>query len=296
MIRDLFNSTNFVFKGHAEENERVYKALKARYETNKDPWGLNPEKSKTTLKYVTPLYRDYFKTRVFGAEHVENKPYIVVSNHTGQIPFDGMIVTCAFLLDIVPPRVLRAMMERFVTSIPFFSAFVTQNGGVLGDRSNCNELLTRGESVLVFPEGVKGISKNTNKYYEVQNFTKGFYRLALKNNVEILPVAVVGAEEFYPLVYHPKKIAKMAGLPALPLSPGLLAGPLGMLPLPSPVDLHIGKPISVSEFINAKLTDDDIQTEVNKVQNTVNELIQAGLPKRRPFWAQKIVSKIKDNL
>ena len=66
------------------------------------------------------------------------------------------------------------MMERFVTTIPFFSAFVTQNGAVLGDRTNCNELLSRGESVLVFPEGVKGISKNTTQYYETQQFTKGF--------------------------------------------------------------------------------------------------------------------------
>ena len=88
----------------------------------------------------------------------------------------------------------------------------------------------------------------------------------------------------------------MAGLQHSLSPPGLSGGPLGMLPLPSPVDLHIGKPISVSEFINAKLTDDDIQTEVNKVQNTINELIQAGLPKKTSILAQKIVSKIKDNL
>ena len=101
------------------------------------------------------------------------------------------------------------MMERFVTTIPFFSSFVTQNGGVLGDRTNCNELLKRGESVLVFPEGVRGISKNTNNFYHIQKFTKGFYRLAQKNGVDILPVGVVGAEEFYPLTYHPKILAKL---------------------------------------------------------------------------------------
>ena len=204
MIKRFFDSTNIIFNKYAEENERVYQDLRDRYGKNKDPWGLNPEKSKSTLKIATPLYRDYFKTRVFGAENVEDKPYIIVANHTGQIPFDGMIVTCAFLLDVFPPRVLRAMMERFVTTIPFFSAFVTQNGGVLGDRSNCNELLSRGESVLVFPEGVRGIAKNTSKYYQTQKFTKGFYRLALKNGVDILPIGVVGAEEFYPLTYHPR--------------------------------------------------------------------------------------------
>ena len=292
MLGDIFKSTNSIFNTHSEENERVYQDLKQRYSQNKDPWGLNPEKSKTSLKFVTPLYRDYFKTRVFGKENVKDKPYIVVANHTGQIPFDGMIITCAFLLDIVPPRVLRPMMERFVTSIPFFSAFVTQNGGVLGDRSNCNELLRRGESVLVFPEGVKGISKNTNQFYEVQNFTKGFYRLALKNNVEILPVAVVGAEEFYPLVYHPRKIAKMFGLPALPITPSLIAGPLGMLPLPSPVDLHIGEPISMEKYVDSQISDEEIQSGVDEVQGQIDSLVKNGLTKRRPFWAQKIIDKI----
>lgn len=293
MIKDLLTSTNFIFNKHQEEILRAYEELKERYGKNRDPWGLNPEKSKTTLKFATPLYRDYFKTRVFGAANVENKPYIIVANHTGQIPFDGMIITCAFLLDIKPARVLRAMMERFVTTIPFFSSFVTQNGGVLGDRTNCNELLSRGESVLVFPEGVRGISKNTNNFYQIQDFTKGFYRLALKNNVEILPIGVVGAEEFYPLTYHPKTIAKILNLPALPLSPSLLAGPLGLLPLPSPVDIHIGKPIKVNLSLNNSHNDEDILREVKIIQDEVDKLVQEGLTRRRPFWAQKLIEKLK---
>ena len=293
MIKDFLNSTKFMFNSHEEENQRVYLELKKKYEENADPWGLNPEKSKKTLKVVTPLYRDYFKTRVFGKENVENKPYIIVANHSGQIPFDGMIITCAFLLDIQPARVLRAMMERFVTTIPFFSSFITQNGGVLGDRTNCNELLKRGESVLVFPEGVRGISKNTDKYYQVQSFTKGFYRLAMKNDIEILPIAVVGAEEFYPLVYHPKKLAKILGMPSLPLSAGLIAGPLGALPLPSPVDLHIGKPIKVKSDDKGNLTDADIQIEVNNIQSQIEEMIKNGLTSRRPFWAQNIVNQLR---
>tara|TARA_B100000886_G_scaffold330728_1_gene281459 strand:- start:252 stop:1136 length:885 start_codon:yes stop_codon:yes gene_type:complete len=293
MIKNLIDSTNFIFSRHRDENERVYHSLKKKYELNKDPWGLNPEKSKETLKIVTPLYRDYFKTRVFGADNVKDKPYIIVANHTGQLPFDGMIVTCAFLLDVIPPRVLRAMMERFVTTIPFFSSFVTQNGGVLGDRTNCNELLRRGESVLVFPEGVKGISKNTPDFYKVQNFTKGFYRLAIKNGIDILPVGIVGAEEFYPLTYHPKLLAKLLGLPALPITPGIIAGPVGLLPLPSPIDVHIGEPIAISKNQIDELDDQEVSSKVEFVKNKIEELVENGLKNRRPFWAQKIVEKFR---
>ena len=73
MISNILKSTNSIFNAHSEENERVYQDLKQRYSQNKDPWGLNPEKSKTSLKFVTPLYRDYFKTRVFGKENVKEK-------------------------------------------------------------------------------------------------------------------------------------------------------------------------------------------------------------------------------
>ena len=185
-----------------KDMEPVYDFLVPKYENNPDPWGLKIKNTKSSLKIAGGLYKNYFKTRVFGKENVGDENYIIVANHSGQIPFDGMILSCAFLLDIQPPRILRTMVERFVTTIPFFSTFVSESGGVLGDRSNCDELLKRKESVLVFPEGAKGISKGTSEFYKLQNFTRGFYKLALKNNVKILPVSVVGAEEFYPLVHN----------------------------------------------------------------------------------------------
>ncbi len=270
-----------------EKINDLFQELFEKYPDGEDPWGLNLEKTQKVVETLYPLYKDYFKVRVFGKENVKNKPYIVVANHSGQIAIDGLLVGLAFGLDIYPPRILRGMIERFVTNLPFLGTWTAEAGAVLGDRQNCLQLLKRGESVLVFPEGVDGVAKSTPDYYKLQKFTKGFYRIALNSQVEILPVAVIGAEETYPYVYQAKGIAKKLGLPALPLSPSMLLGPLGFLPLPSPIDIYIGKPITPPADLHGEEQDRDIREHIYQVENQIKEMIEEGRKNRRPFWAVK---------
>lgn len=255
----------------------IFVSLRERYKDYKDPWGFNLELIEKALRKLIPVYRSYFKVRVFGAENVENKPYIVVSNHTGQIPLDAMLITIAMLLDVSPPRVLRAMIERFMAQLPFIGDLTAQTGSILGDRANCEFLIDNGESILVFPEGVSGVSKSTPEYYKLQKFSHGFYRIALQKKTPILPVCVIGAEEMFPFVFHSKKIAKFFKVPALPLT-------ANVLPLPSPIDIYIGKEIPIPENLNNESTDKEISENVFMIENTIKKMIVHGLSHRRPFF------------
>jgi 1-acyl-sn-glycerol-3-phosphate acyltransferase len=255
----------------------VFKELHLRYKDYKDPWGFNLQLCENTLRRLMPLYRSYFKVRVFGQENVENKPYLVVSNHTGQIPLDGMLITVAFAFDISPPRMLRGMVERFLAQMPFLGDLTAQTGSILGDRANCEYLIDHGESILVFPEGVKGVSKNTPDYYKLRPFSQGFYRIALQKQTPILPVCVIGAEEMFPLVFHAKKLAAMLKLPSFPISANLI-------PLPSPIDIYIGKEIPIPEHMSLESTDKEIKENVYHIENTIKRMIVHGLKNRRPFF------------
>ncbi len=259
--------------------EEVFQILEKRYGDVEDPWGLSLEKSRKTLKYLWPLYKDYFKVRVFGGENVLDKPYMVTSNHSGQIAIDGMLLSMAFALEISPPRILRPMVDRFFTSLPWINMISAHSGAVLGNRQNCHSLLTRGESILVFPEGVSGVAKSTSEYYNLQKFTSGFVRMALKANVNILPIAVVGAEEVFPYVYQAKGLAKKLGLPALPISPLYL-------PLPSPIDIYIGQEYVLPD-ISPEDPDHIIDEHVLNIKIQIKEMIDAGLKSRRPFWGNQ---------
>jgi 1-acyl-sn-glycerol-3-phosphate acyltransferase len=269
-----------------DKKQVVLSALKERYQHYRDPWGFNLETIEQALNLLLPLYRNYFKVRVFGQENVENIPYMVVSNHTGQLPIDGMLITIAFVFDIAPARVLRGMIERFMASLPFLADLTAQTGSILGDRSNCNYLIENGESILVFPEGVRGISKNTSEFYQLQSFSYGFYRIAINKNVPVLPIAVIGAEEMFPFVYQAKAVAKFLKLPSLPLS-------ANAIPLPTPIDIHIGKPITIPDGLDTDAPDNDLKPHIEVIHTQIKELIQKGLEQRRDPFIKKFTSPIE---
>lgn len=264
----------------------VFSSLRERYKDYKDPWGFNLETCEKTLRKLLPIYRSYFKVRVFGAENVQDKPYIMVSNHSGQIPLDGAMITMAFVMDIHPPRVLRAMVERFMAQLPFIGDFSAQTGAILGDRANCEYLIDHNESILVFPEGVRGVSKNTPDFYKLKTFSQGFYRIAVQKKTPILPICVIGAEEMFPFVFNAKKIANFLHLPSLPLS-------LNLVPLPSPIDIYIGPEIPIPSHLHYESPEKEIKENVFHIENTIKRMLILGLKNRRPFFdaIRKPISK-----
>lgn len=276
---------SFFKKAKIENIEHIFNELQEHYPDDNDPWGLRLKSARHYVDLIYPLYRDYFKVRVYGQENVQNKQYMIISNHSGQIAIDGLMIGMAFLLDVRPARIVRPMVERFFTGLPFINKWSSECGAVLGDRENCLNLIEKGESLLIFPEGVKGVAKSTKDFYKVQPFTKGFYRMALSGNVEILPVAVVGAEETFPYVYQAKDVAKKLGLPAAPIS-------ANYFPLPSPIDIHIGKPIKID---TSKFSEDPSDSELDGVIGEIEDIIQTminnGLNNRREFVFNAKVQK-----
>lgn len=257
-----------------KELDEIFDDLSRKYPSGEDPWGLNLKRARKSMEYIYPIYENYFNVRLHGMENVKDEPYMIVSNHTGQIAIDGMLISMAFASKIKPARVLRSMVERFFIKIPFVGSWAAEGGAVLGDRQNCINLLKNGESILVFPEGVRGIAKSTSDFYKLQSFTRGFYRISAQTKTKILPVCVIGAEEFFPYVYQAKGVAKALGLPALPIMPNLF-------PLPSPVDIYIGEPIEVPADLDADSSDEVIDKEVKEIEKRIKAMITKGLAKKR---------------
>lgn len=273
------------------EKERAHKDMKfklleERYLDYSDPWGFNLSTVKQAMDVVYPLYKKYFRVRVFGLENVLEEPYMIISNHTGQIPIDGMLIATAFATELEKPRVVHSMIERFMAGLPFLGDLTAQAGSILGDRENCKWLLNKGESILVFPEGVRGINKGTKDFYKLQKFSHGFYRIALQSQTKILPVSVIGAEEMFPFVFQAGSIGKKFGLPSLPITANLV-------PLPSPIDIYIGEPIEVPSDLSPEAPDKDIRPYVYQIEKIIKRNIHNGLQSRRKFfeWIRNPMNK-----
>lgn len=246
-----------------------------------DPFGLSKANLKYAITVARWMYRHYFRAVSHGIENVPaSGRVILVANHSGQLPFDGLVIGSACFLEPPQPRLVRAMVEFFVPTVPFASYLFSRWGQITGTPENCRRLLRAEEAVLVFPEGARGISKPFNKRYQLADFGKGFMRLALETGAPIVPVAVIGAEEQAPAV-NVKPLAKLLGMPSFPVVPY----PPFIAPLPLPVKyrLYFGEPLT---FKGDPDDDDEVlDDQVKTVKNRIQSMIHLGLREREHvFW------------
>jgi 1-acyl-sn-glycerol-3-phosphate acyltransferase len=203
---------------------------------------------------------------------------LLVANHSGQLPFDAAMIEVACLFDRDPPRAVRALMERWVPTLPFVSTFMARCGQVVGTPENCRRLLAADEALLVFPEGVRGLNKPFRERYQLKRFGLGFMRLALESGAPIVPIGVVGAEEQAPAIFDLKPLARLLDFPAFPITPTLIP-----IPLPSRYHIHFGEPMVFQGSPDEE--DHELERKVSAVEEAVRALLARGLAERKHvFW------------
>ena len=243
-------------------------------EFSRDPWGMDKERSWLSFAISKRLYDDYFRVQANGLENVPHKGrLLVIANHSGQLPMDGVLIGMALSTNPHGARAPRAMIERFFPTVPFVGTALNHMGAVIGDPVNCQRMLEHEACIVVFPEGVRGSGKPYKDRYQLQRFGSGFMHLAMMNNTPILPVGVVGCEETMPSAGNIKPLAKMLGIPYFPL-----ALPV---PLPARVTLNFGEPMSFSGSVERE---EDVVEHVESVKTRIRELIDQGLSERTSIY------------
>jgi len=230
------------------------------------------------------LYRDWFRTEITGVDHLPVQGAgLVVGNHSGTVALDAVVLT-TILHDRHPERRhLRLLGADLVFRLPFLSELARKAGGTMACNPDAERLLGNGELVGVFPEGFKGVGKLYSQRYKLQRFGRGgFVSAALRCGAPIIPVAIVGAEETYPMLADVKPLARLLGLPYFPVTPTFpWLGPLGMVPLPSKWLIECCPPIVTSHLV--EYADDPLI--VFNLADQVRETIQKAvyrLLERRP--------------
>lgn len=247
-----------------------------------DEYGFDTDLTQRLMQaIIRPIAATWFRVEVRGLENIpETGGALVVSNHSGTVPVDGLVTMGE--INRHTGRHLRALGADLVFRLPVVSAMARRSGATLACQEDAERMLRDGELVGVWPEGFKGIGKPFSERYKLQRFGRGgFVSAALKTGVPIIPLSVVGAEEIYPLVGNLPTLARLLGVPYIPITPFFpWLGPLGLVPLPSKWILEFGEPIRTDEFDDAAGDDPmlvfDLTDQVREsIQQTLYQLLRA---------------------
>jgi len=176
----------------------------------------------------------YFRIQVEGVENIPSQgAALITPNHSGFSGFD------AFLLG----HQIENHTKRkpcILTHKLWFAADATAKpmhnlGFVEANKQNGLEALERKELVVLFPEGELGNFKPSSKAYHLQEFKRGFIRMALEKQCPIVPTLILGAEETH-INLARFKLKKYLPGTILPL-------PFNIIPLPAKWHILFMEPI-----------------------------------------------------
>ena len=253
-----------------------------------DEYGFDQEiTERFLLAAIRPIAQKWFRVVVRGIENIPTEGgALVVSNHSGTVPMDGL-VTGVSIHDHTG-RHLRPLGADLVFRLPFIGDLARKGGATLACNDDAERMLRGGELVGVWPEGFKGIGKPYSERYKLQRFGRGgFVSAALRTGVPIVPCSVVGAEEIYPLVGNIPSLARLLGVPYIPITPFFpWLGPLGMVPLPSKWLIEFGEPIRTDSYDEGAADDPMLVFNVtDQVRETIQQTLYTLLMQRRSVFS-----------
>lgn len=253
-----------------------------------DEYGFDAEVTERfLLAALRPIAQKWFRVEVRGAENIPTEGgALVVSNHSGTIPVDGLM-TMVSVHDHTG-RHLRPLGADLVFRMPVVSEIARKSGATLACNEDAERMLRGGELVGVWPEGFKGIGKPYSERYRLQRFGRGgFVSAAMRTGVPIVPCSVVGAEEIYPLVGNMPALARLLGVPYIPVTPFFpWLGPLGMIPLPSKWLIEFGEPIRTDSYDEGAADDPMLVFNVtDQVRETIQQTLYTLLMQRRSVFS-----------
>jgi 1-acyl-sn-glycerol-3-phosphate acyltransferase len=254
-----------------------------------DESGFDPELMTTVLMPLfRPFYRTWFRVSMRGLENVPaSGAALVVANHSGVLPLDAIMLQIGIFDEHPQHRNLRLLSADLVYEVPVLASMARSSGHIRADREVAERELAAGELVGVFPEGFKGIGKPFGQRYHLQRFGRGgFASLARQAGVPIIPCAIVGAEEIYPMIANWPQVARLLRLPYFPVTPLFpWLGLLGAIPLPSNWIIEFCPPVSTQgSRAGPGGADEPVSCLADRVRDTIQRKLDELVAERGPAF------------
>jgi 1-acyl-sn-glycerol-3-phosphate acyltransferase len=254
-----------------------------------DEFGMDEVVVRRTAPLLDFLLDHWFRVDLGGLDELPvSGPCLLVANHAGLLPWDGLLLSHAVARWHPDGERPRFLVADWLITLPFAQSALARLGGVRACRENAERLLRSRHWVVAFPEGQKGAAKVFRERYRLQRFGRGgAVRMALETGVPLVPVGVVGAEEVHPVLFKIRTLAGRAGISFLPVTPTFpWLGPLGLLPLPSKWVVRFGAPLAIPRLGPEAAEDELLVSRLTQdLRRSIQRLVQDGLAARGSVFA-----------
>jgi 1-acyl-sn-glycerol-3-phosphate acyltransferase len=256
----------------------------------------DPDYIRDHLPAVWLLASKYFRADVRGMENIPDEgPVLLVGNHSGgNMIVDTFVFTLAFSSYFGVERRFHQLAHNLVLLLGDYLPYLpklTKFGTIAASHENAERALEAGGAVLVYPGGDHETHRPSWETAKVDfDGRKGFIRLALKNNVPIVPVVAIGGQETALFLTRGEGLARLLRLDRLfrlKVLPISLALPWGInigdmllhFPLPAKVTIEVLPAIDLRKEFGKDPNIDEIYAEVvGRMQDSLS-----GLARERRF-------------
>lgn len=247
---------------------------------NEKIFGLKSLDRDTLIYRVLPrmlmeIVRKYFRLEVAGMENIPRKGRAIVApNHSGFAGFDAVVL--AHLIQQDGRRIPRVMTHHFwflseTTAIPAHKLGFTE-----ATYDNAIKELNKNNLIVLFPEGENGNFKPTTERYHLQEFKRGFVRMAIETGSPIIPTLVIGAEETH-INLNKLKFSRFLKGVVIPL-------PLNIIPLPARWKIIFLEPIVLNYPAEAAHDAELVHEICFEIQEKMQQTLIKELKKRKSVY------------
>jgi 1-acyl-sn-glycerol-3-phosphate acyltransferase len=250
--------------------------------TDLDDW--DPEHIRRTLPLMRATFGPYFRGEVRGLENIPLGPSLLVGNHSGGLYIaDSFVFALGFYDYFGPERRFHQLAHDLAARHPLLG-LLRRYGTLAASHENARRAFAAGAPVLVYPGGDWETFRPSWHSDRIEfGGRQGFIRLALQQEVPIVPVVSMGGQETALFLTRGRRLAKALRMDRLrikvlpvsvgpPLGVNLLDLP-GRLPLPSKITIEVLPPIDLRERFGEEPDADRVYEDVTgRMQDTLTEL------------------------
>ena len=262
-------------------------------------WSLD-ERDSQVINALMPFwewfYRYYFRVQTDGWHHIPDGKVLLVGSHNGGLASPDMVMTmydwfCRFGTQ----RPVYGLMHPCVWKVnPSLARLAEKTGAIVAHPKTAMAALNKNASVLVYPGGAQDVFRPHSQRDQINLAgRKGFIKLALREQVPIIPVISKGAHDtlfvLADIYEWVEKLHKL-GMPwlmdsdpevfpiYLGLPWGISIGPLPNIPLPAQIHTRIGAPIifnrsGAKAARDRSYVDECYETVLYRMQQELDDLV-----------------------